>query len=347
MKIIVDVMSGDFAPKEILRGAAQAAREYPVTVCAVGDESVIRETAKAENIDISSLSILPADGVISMEDAPLSVVREKRGSSMAVGLRALAEGTGDAFVSAGNTGALLAGATLIVRRIRGIERAGIATVLPLANPVLLLDSGANLQITPENAEQFARMGAVYMNKIYGIEAPRIALLNNGTEPTKGLPFQKETYERLKAAEDLHFVGNAEGKDVPFGCCDVLIADGFTGNIFLKTVEGMSRFVLSNVKELFYKNLITKLGGSMVKPYMAAMKKKFDASEHGGAPILGISKPVIKAHGSSDAKAVQNAVRQAMQFVSSGINWEIAHSVNAWDEEGKNGKESTKNTDKKE
>lgn len=332
MKILVDVMSGDFAPVELLRGAANAAKEYPITVCAVGDENVIRETAEKEGIDISLLSIMHAPDVISMEDAPLSVVRDKRDSSMSVGLHALSQGDGDAFVSAGNTGALLAGATLIVRRIRGIARAGIATVLPLANPVLLLDSGANLQINPDNAEQFARMGSLYMKSIYGLTFPRVGLLNNGTEPTKGLPLQQQAYERLQAATDINFVGNVEGKEVPFGVCDVLVTDGFTGNIFLKTVEGMSKFVMSAVKEVFYQNMLTKLSGGLVKPYIAGMKKKFDASEHGGAPILGISKPVIKAHGSSDAKAIQNAVRQAMQFVNNEINYEIAHSVGAWNEQ---------------
>jgi glycerol-3-phosphate acyltransferase PlsX len=242
---------------------------------------------------------------------------------MGVGLRMLQRGEGDAFVSAGNTGALLAGATLLVRRIKGIRRAAIATVLPFPQPVLLMDAGANLTVTAEDLEQFAYMGSFYMEKVHGMEHPRIGLLNNGAEATKGLALQQETYEKLSQNEDIYFVGNIEGKDIPFDSCDVLLADGYTGNIVLKYTEGMGKFMLSTLKQLFMQNAATKVAALAMKKQLSAMKKQFDASEYGGAPLLGISKPVIKAHGGSDAKAIKNAVLQTIAFLSTGINHEIA------------------------
>ncbi len=240
------------------------------------------------------------------------------------------DGTSDAFVSAGNTGALLAGATIIVKRIVGINRAAIASVLPLSNPVLLMDSGANLTVTADNIAQFAFMGAKYMEKIYGIDRPRVGLLNNGTEYNKGNALQIESYQILSES-GLEFVGNVEGKAVPFNVCDVLVTDGFTGNIFLKTVEGMGKFLLSTLKEVLSTNIVTKVSTLTMGEKIKDLKHRFDANEHGGAPILGISKPVIKAHGSSDANAIKNAIRQAIHFVETGINDEIASFAQDYDE----------------
>lgn len=323
MRILIDVMSGDNAPLELLRGAVMAAAEYKnLTVAVVGNEEIIKETAEADGLSLDDIEILPSSSVIEMEDKALSVVRDKKDSSMSVGLHALAAGEGDAFVSAGNTGALLAGATLLVRRIRGIQRAGIASVLPFPTPVLLMDCGANLEVTPENLEQFAFMGSLYMEKLYGLSSPRVGLINNGTEYNKGLPLHIATYERLTRS-DINFVGNVEGKTIPFGSCDVAVTDGFTGNLVLKIVEGMGKFFSGTLKELFHTNITTKVSGLLIRNKIGDFKKKFDASEHGGAPLLGISKPVIKAHGSSDAKAIKNAIHQAMTFVSTGINYDIA------------------------
>lgn len=322
MKIIIDVMSGDNAPAELIRGAILAREEYNADIVIVGDETVISDIAERDKLDLSRITIEHADDVINMEDKPLSVVREKSNSSMSVGLRMLANGECDAFVSAGNTGALIAGATLIVRRIKGIGRAAIATVLPLTDPMLLMDSGANLTITDENAEQFAKMGEIYMKKIFGIESPRVGQLNNGTEYNKGLPLQVETYKRLSAA-DINFVGNVEGKQVPFSPCDVLVTDGFTGNVLLKTIEGMGKYMSSILRELFSANVRSKISYLSMKNQLKDIKARFNASEYGGAPLLGISKPVIKAHGSSDAYAIKNAVKQAIEFVNTGINVEIA------------------------
>lgn len=323
-------MSGDNAPLEILKGAAMAQKEFEDSVILVGDENVISDVAVKNDIDLTGIRIVHAPSVITMEDKALAVVREKRDSSMGVGLKMLADGEGDAFVSAGNTGALITGATLIVRRIRGINRAGIATVLPLSNPVLLMDSGANLSVTSDNMCQFAFMGAKYMEKIYGVDRPRIGQLNNGAEYNKGNALQVETYQILSES-GLNFVGNIESKEVPFNVCDVLVADGFVGNILLKSIEGMGKFLMSTIKEIFYTNLATKLSALTIKDKRTELKQRFDASEHGGAPLLGISRPVIKAHGSSDAKAIKNAVRQAIAFVATEINRDIAAYAEDYDD----------------
>ena len=323
MKIIIDVMSGDNAPLELLKGAILGKEECHVQIAVVGNREIIEKTAAENNLSLDGLEIVHADSVISMEDAPLSVIRDRADSSMSVGLRLLESGQGDAFVSAGNTGALLAGATLLVRRIRGIRRAAIATVLPFPTPILLMDAGANLTVSADNLEQFAYMGTYYMKKVHGINSPRVGLVNNGTEPQKGLPLQVETYERLSGNEDLNFVGNIEGKEIPFSPCDVLLCDGFTGNIVLKYTEGMGKFLLKTLKGLFMQNVTSRVAALTMRSQLKSMKKQFDASTYGGAPILGISKPVIKAHGSSDAKAIKNAVLQAVSFLSTGINQEIA------------------------
>ena len=323
-------MSGDNAPLEIIKGAVEAAEAFEAEIVVVGDENIVSDIAVKNEIDISKLQIVNATSVITMEDKPMCVVREKKDSSMSVGLRMVANGEADAFVSAGNTGALITGATLIVKRILGINRPAIASVLPLANPVLLMDSGANLTVTSDNIMQFAFMGAKYMEKIYGIERPRVGQLNNGTEYNKGNALQVESYQLLSDS-GINFVGNIESKEVPFGACDVLVCDGYTGNIFLKSIEGMSKFMMGILKDLLTTNLATQLSSLTMKEKLREIKHRFDASEHGGAPILGISKPVIKAHGSSDANAIKNAVRQAIYFVETGINADIAVYAVDYDE----------------
>ena len=329
MKILVDAMSGDHAPLEIIKGASLAAKEYTEhTIILVGDENIISDTAVKNDIDIKGIDIIPSETVISMEDNPICVVRDKKNSSMSVGLKALAQGEVDAFVSAGNTGALITGSTIIVKRIPGINRPAIASVIPLSNPILLMDSGANLTVTSDNICQFAFMGAKYMEKIYGIDRPRVGQLNNGAEYNKGNALQIESYQLLSES-GLNFVGNVEGKEIPFDICDVIVADGYTGNIFLKTLEGMGKFLLKTLKELLMSNIATKL--SALTMDTKELKQRFDASEHGGAPLLGISKPVIKAHGSSDANAIKNAVRQAIHFIKSGVNDDIVAFARDYDD----------------
>ncbi len=330
MRILVDAMGGDNAPLEVVKGAAVAARDFDAEIVLVGDENAISDIAVKNEIDLTGISIVHANSAITMEDSPLTVVREKRDSSMTVGLKMLAAGEADAFVSAGNTGALITGATLIVKRIFGINRPGIASILPLENPVLLLDSGANLTVTSDNIVQFAFMGAKYMEKIYGIHRPRIGQLNNGTEYNKGNALQVESYQLLSES-GLNFVGNVEAKEVPFGACDVLVTDGFSGNIFLKSVEGMSKFLMEMLKDILKTNIITKMSTLTMKEKIRDIKKRFDSSEHGGAPILGVTRPVIKAHGSSDAKAIRNAVKQAISFVNTGVNYDIIKYAEDYDE----------------
>ncbi len=330
MKILIDVMSGDKAPLEMIKGAEMASKEFKEEIWIIGDENIISDIAVQNEINLSKIKIVHANSVIDMEDKPMCVVREKRDSSMSMGLKMLANGEVDAFVSAGNTGALITGATLIVKRIMGINRAAIATVLPLSNPILLMDSGANLVVTSDNIVQFAFMGAKYMEKIYNIERPRVGQLNNGAEYNKGNTLQVESYQMLSES-GLDFVGNIESKELPFDVCDVLVTDGFTGNILLKSVEGMGKFMLGLVKDLFYTNIATKVSALTMKEKIKDIKVRFDASEHGGAPLLGIQKPVIKAHGSSDAKAIKNAVKQAIHFVETGINNDITIFAEDYDE----------------
>ena len=330
MKILIDVMSGDNAPLEMIKGAEMASREFDAEIAIIGNENVISDVAVKNDIDLSNIEIVNANSVIDMEDKPMCVVREKKDSSMSIGLKMLAEDKVDAFVSAGNTGALITGATLIVRRIMGINRAAIATVLPLSNPVLLMDSGANLTVTSDNISQFAFMGAKYMEKIYNIERPRVGQLNNGTEYNKGNMLQVESFQQLSES-GLEFVGNVESKAVPFNVCDVLVTDGYTGNIFLKSVEGMGKFMLTLLKDVLYTNFATKVSALTMKEKLSDIKHRFDTSEHGGAPLLGISKPVIKAHGSSDAKAIKNAVKQAIHFVKTGINDDITAFAKDYDD----------------
>ena len=331
--IIVDVMGGDNAPLETVKGVARAAAEFgdDIKYILVGDMVQIEAVARENSISLDRFDIVHTESVITMNDEPISVVRGKEYSSMSMGLRMLKEGRGDAFVSTGNTGALFTGANLIVRKIKGVKRPAIATVLPLQTPVLLVDSGANVVVTPEYLEQFAIMGSAYMKNIMNVDSPRVGLLNNGEEEHKGTELQIETYKVLKASENINFVGNVEAKEVPFDVCDVLVTDGFTGNIFLKTIEGMGKFLMGTLKDVMTTNVVTMMSTLTMKEKIKDMKLRFDSSEHGGAPILGISKPVIKAHGSSDAKAIKNAVRQAIFFVETGINDDISVFAEDYDD----------------
>ncbi len=323
MKILIDVMSGDNAPEALLRGAADAARAFSPAIAVIGDRAVIETVAAEAEIDLSGLEICDAPSVISMEDPALSVVREKKDSSMAIGLEMLSRGEGDAFISAGNTGALVAGATLIVRKIKGLRRAAIGAVLPFSSPLLLLDSGANLELVPSDYLQLAGLGSVYAEKILGKRSPRVGLLNNGAEKTKGGADLQEAYRLLSEGEGIDFIGNVEARDLPFGVCDVVVTDGFTGNAVLKLTEGLGSFLFSKLSDTMTADLAARLSAAVLKPKLKALKKEFSASEYGGAPLIGISMPVIKAHGSSDARAIFSAVRQAIGIVSSGVIPEMA------------------------
>ena len=315
-------MGSDLGPAELLRGVVSASTRFDADLVAVGRREELERIARENGIDVSRIGFLDAPDVITMEDKPMAVIREKNHSSMANGLRALAHGEADAFVSAGNTGALITGGTMIVRRVRGVSRAAIGTMFPFDVPVLLLDSGANLDVTPAHLEQFAFIGSLYMREMFGIDSPRVGLLNNGTEETKGNQLQIDAYQRLKEMQGVNFVGNVEAKAIPFGVCDVLVTDGFTGNLFLKTVEGMAKYLSRNLRGMFHTNALTKLSGLLIKKRFADFKEAFSATKHGGSPILGLRAPVIKAHGSSNARAIESAVGQAIRFAKGSFNGEI-------------------------
>lgn len=318
MNIVIDAFGGDNAPLEVIKGAIDARNDFGVEITLVGDEQKIRACAKDNGLDINGLHIRHAATVIEICEEPTEVVKGKKDCSMAVGMKMLADGEGDAFLSAGSTGALVVGATMIVKRIKGIKRPALATVLPTAGtPTMLLDSGANAECRPEMLTQFGIMGSAYMNKILGVDKPRVALANIGSEPSKGRELELETYKQLQTAP-VNFVGNIEARQVPLGDADVVVADGFTGNIMLKLYEGMGKFFSNELKSILTSGAKNKLAAVMIMPSVKAFKKKVDYSEYGGAPLLGTTKPVIKAHGSSDAKAFYNAVRQAKLFTETGV-----------------------------
>ena len=330
MKLIIDAMSGDNAPEAMVAGCVMAAREFGQEYILVGREEALRPLLAREKADGLPIAIQHADDVIDMHDDPATAVRQKKNASMSVALRLLRDGAGDAMISAGNTGALLSGATLVVKRVKGIRRAALPPMLPCKNGhVLLVDAGANTECTPVYLLQFDYMCSFYMEKVMGVARPRVGLVNNGAEDTKGDPLRKETYQLLRQADEagrIRFVGNVEGSDVPKGACDVAVTDGFTGNVMLKTVEGVASFLVGEIKTMFLTNARTKLAYLLVKPAMGALKKLLSTSEVGGAPFLGISKPVFKAHGSSDARAIRSAVRQAMNFVQADVVGEIERNI---------------------
>ena len=326
MKIIIDAMGGDNAPREIIKGALRAKHELGIDLILVGQEEAIRACLPAGE----DVEIVDAREIITMEDDPSTATRRKKDSSMAVSLRLLKEGAGDAVVSAGSTGALLTGATLTVKRIHGIRRAALAPVLPAGeHGVMLIDCGANVECTAEYLLQFAFMGSFYAQKLMGVPEPRVGLLNVGTEDTKGGELQHQSFDLLQQAgrqKRICFVGNIEGTDVFSGNVDVVVTDGFTGNVLLKSAEGIIKFMMHSLKDVFYKSTINKLAAAVLKKDLAAMKKSMDVNEVGGTALVGISKPVIKAHGSSNEASFFAAIRQAKQFAESGIIDDIIANI---------------------
>ncbi|MEG2377995.1 MAG: phosphate acyltransferase PlsX [Clostridia bacterium] len=323
MKIIVDAMGGDNAPAEIVAGTLEAVREFGIEAILVGKSAEIRACMGG---DVAGVSILDAPEIFGMEDDPTTLVRAKKDTSMAVALRALAADEGDALVSAGNTGALLVGATMIVKRIPGVRRAALSPVLPTAKGgALLIDCGANVECTPEYLLQFGKMGACYAKHVMKINNPRVGLVNNGTEEHKGTQLCRDAHELLKTAP-INFIGNIEGRDVALGGADVVVTDGFTGNVLLKTIEGVGLFFSSELKNIFMKNLKSKIAALLVKDGIRGFKKKMDYNETGGAPLLGIAKPVIKAHGSAKSHTFRSAIEQAIAYVDTDIISKIRESV---------------------
>lgn len=323
MKIILDAMGGDNAPDANIRGAINAINKVKAEVVLVGKEDVIRSKIKEfygkEMEDISDrLTIRNATETIEMEDTPTIAIKRKKDSSMVVGFKMLKEDEGDVFISAGNSGALLTGATLIVGRIKGIDRPALAGILPAYNSqLLLIDAGSNTNCKPINLLQFAQMSSIYLKNTFGIESPAIGLLNIGTEETKGNELVRESYNLLKEKSEelnINFVGNVEGRDAFSGKIDAIVTDGFTGNVFLKTVEGLGKFVKRSLKESFTKNLLAKILAIPALPAVKRLSKTMDYKSYGGALFLGVKKPVVKAHGSSDEKLFEFTILQAEKFV---------------------------------
>ena len=327
MTIYLDAMGGDNAPLSTLRGAALAVRELNVPVTLVGDEPMLRDLMQKENISLDKLSFVDAKEVITMEEEPAAAVRRKKDSSIVVGCSLVKENPGSAFVSAGSTGAVLAGALFYTGRLKGVSRPALATVLPGEKPVLLIDNGANAECKPEYLVQFAQMGAAYMKAVKGVAEPKVALVNIGTEEVKGTPLYKEAHQLLKDS-DISFVGNLETKELLYGAADVAVCDGFTGNIILKTLEGAFKYTLSIVKDVFYMSGKNKLAAAVIKKDLAAKKDSLDPNAMGGVPLLGVKGCVIKAHGSSGEVAIKNAVRQAVDFLERDALGKMSAAVGA-------------------
>lgn len=326
MKIIVDAFGGDNAPVEVIKGCAMAVENYGVEIVLVGNICEMRKVAEENAIVSEKITMVDAQSVIMVEDDPLDILKAKADCSMAVGLKLVASGEGDAFVSAGSTAALVVGASSIVKRIKGIKRAALAPIIPSDNGAyMLMDAGANVECRPEMLQQFGIMGSCYMNKIMGITSPRVGLTNVGVEDNKGRELDISAHKLLSNAP-VNFIGNIEARDIPLGGCDVAVTDGFTGNMILKLTEGMGKFISNNLNSMFKAGLTTKLAALIMMPKLRGFKKKMDYTEHGGAPLMGVAKPVIKAHGSSNAKAFMNAIRQARDFAQKDVIGEITASL---------------------
>ena len=320
MRIAVDAMGGDFAPKEIVQGAVDAAKKYDCEIVLIGDEGQIREELAGANTEALRISIVHASEVIGMDEHPAQAVRTKKDSSVVVATRLVKEGKCDAVFSAGSTGAAVAAAQLILHRIRGVGRPAIATPMPTPDGVtLMLDSGANVDSKPEHLVQSAVMGALYAQHVFGIAHPRVGLLNIGEEESKGNEQAKETYQLLKVEPNIHFCGNAEGRDVPKGNFDVVICDGFVGNVVLKFAEGLAKTILGLIREeIRGAGLMAKLGALLLMPTLRRLGKRLDVREYGGAPLLGVNGCCVIGHGSSDAKSVASAIGVTVDYVNGKV-----------------------------
>ena len=332
MKIAVDAFGGDNAPDEVIKGAVDAVKMYGVNIILTGNEAIIHDRFKALGLSEEGIEVVDADGVIQIEDNPLDIRKAKKNCSMGKAFQLVVNGEADAFVSAGSTAAIVVGGTMITGRLKGIKRPSLTPLLPGANGTYLLtDGGANSECRPEMLLQFAVMGSIYMEKVMGVKNPRVGLLNIGTEEEKGRELEQQTYELLKKS-GLNFVGNTEAREVPLSAVDVIVTDGFTGNIYLKTVEGMGKFMKKALKETIFGGGLAKIGALFSMKGIKKVTKQMDYRETGGSPLLGSAYPVFKAHGSSDAVAFRNAIRQAKDFVEKNINKEIETALAALGDE---------------
>jgi len=334
MKIILDAFGGDYAPLEPLKGAADAVKELDVEILAVGDIAKMEACCKENNIDTTGITFKQADDIFDIHEDPMAVVKKRTTTSLHVAFKALADGEGDAMVSGGSTGAILMGATFIVKRIKGCRRPALGAVVPGKHPdgFLLIDSGANNEVRPEMLEQFGVMGSVYMEKVMGRTPARVGLLNNGAEETKGPETHREAHALMAANKYINFVGNIEGREVLNDHVDVLVADGFSGNIALKSVEGAASFMNRMLKDMFKTNALTMFAAVLLKNQLKAFKSKMDYRYYGGGVVMGVNKGVIKAHGASDALAYKNAIRQAKLCAEFDVPGIIAGQLASVEEE---------------
>ena len=329
MKIAIDAMGGDNAPEAVVRGSIQARDEYNLDIILSGKENEIKKILEKNTNNFKNVEIINAEDVITNDDKPVLAIRRKKDSSLVKALNAVKNHEADAIVSAGSTGALLSGGTLVIGRIHGIERPAIGALIPnmYGGFSLLIDSGANVDSKPEFLYDFAIMGDIYLKKAMNISSPRIAIANIGQEKSKGDKLTVETYDLLENSNlDLNFIGNIEARDILQGKADIIVCDGFAGNMILKTMEGTVQEIMKGLKAELMSSMRSKIGGALIKPALKNFKSKFDYSEHGGAPLLGVKAPVIKAHGSSDAKAIKNAIRQAKVCIESNVNELIEESI---------------------
>ncbi len=334
MKVLVDAFGGDYAPLEILKGCVLCINEYEgLEIVLAGNKEKIEQCAKDNDIDISKFEIIDAEDEISMEDEAGEIMKSKKNSSMAVALRALAGGKADAMLSCGNSGALIMGATLIVKRIKGVKRPAFSPVMPTSKgPALLIDSGANVEVRPDMLQQFGIMGSVYMENVQKVENPRVYLANVGTEDHKGGELQHEAFKLLKQT-DINFKGNMEARDIPAGVADVVVCDGFTGNIIVKMYEGVAKELSKKLKGMFLKNTKTKLAAVMLNKEIKELRDYFDYNKYGAAPIMGVSKPVLKAHGNAKADTLVSAMKSVIEFTQTDVIGQIEKNIVALKSKG--------------
>lgn len=327
MKIVLDGMGGDNAPFEIVKGAVEAAKEITHTIIIVGDEKKIAAELKKYKYDKKQICIQHASDVIGNCDAPVKAVRTKKDSSMVIGINMVKDGKGDLFISAGNSGALMAGGLFILGRIQGIDRPAMASVYPVlgGQVSLLVDAGANSECKPDNYLEFATMGSIYMEKVLGRKKPKIGLVNIGAEETKGTTVTKSAHELLQRSK-LNFIGNVEAREIPFGSSDVIVCDGFVGNVILKLTEGLALSLLKQLKQKLTAGVKAKLGALLLKDNLKGLRSEFDYSEYGGAPILGVKGPIVKMHGSSNANAVKNTILKGIPYAEQNVVQTILDSV---------------------
>ncbi len=328
--IIVDAMGGDFAPEEIVKGSIEATAAFGIKIKLVGSMDKIKGVAASSQLDLNSIEIIPSSQEVSMNESPSEVLKKKKNSSIFIGSQLVSQGRGNAFISAGNTGAVMACSLFNIKRIENVHRPAIATVIPLIDKkFVLIDAGANADCKPQYLEQFAIMGKIYSENILGVENPRVALINIGEEEKKGSELAVESYKLLKDCPKINFIGNIEGRELFEGEADVAVCDGFVGNVILKLIEGMANFFFGEIKQVLTSSILAKISALGIKSSLIKMKKKFDYEEYGGAQLLGLNGLVIISHGSSKSRAIKNAIKAAMEGLkinlTSKINEEISNA----------------------